>query len=557
MPSIDSPGAGPNVLWITLEDTSPRLGCYGDDLVNTPNIDRLATEGRRFTNTFATSPVCAPSRSATFTGCYQTAIGTHHHRTSETGRRVSEQETETGFTAYEAVPPHYVRLLPEYLRATGYFCTLQGSTDFQHATPDSAFHGWDGEEGTPDHWRERGDGQPFFAVFNPGWSHESGMFEGGDEPPPETDPGAVEVPPYLPNTPVIRRSIARQYDNVARDDERVGELLAELEAAGIREETLVVLWSDHGEGLPRCKRWPYDSGTHVPLIVSGPGVEAGTDDRLASLVDLAPTTLSLAGLDIPAHMDGRPLLGDRADGVEDRTYVFAARDRHDEMRDTVRSVRDDRYRYVRNYHPNRPYRLQNGYRNRHPAMQEINRLAAEDNLEGHRAFWTRHRRPPEELYDLRADPHEVDNLAGNPAHREALDRLGGALDDWLDRTDDRGLDDEPAMVEGMWPGGEQRETAPPDFIPNGRDSRGTDVVAGGDPDDPPVVELESPAELSLICATEGASMLYARDGEASWTLYTGPIELDPGRTTMTARANRYGYADSDRVAATFEVTTNG
>jgi len=258
---------GPNVLWITLEDASPRLGCYGDDLAETPNIDRLAADGRRFPNAFSTSPVCAPSRSAAFTGCYQTAIGTHHHRTSETGRRVSETAAERAFSAYEAVPPHYVRLLPEYLRAAGYFCTLRGSTDFQHDTPDSAFHGWEGNEGTPDHWRERDDGRPFFAVFNPDWSHESGMFESGDEAPPETDPAAVDVPPYLPDTPRVRRSVARQYDNLARDDERVGELLAELDAAGVAEDTVVVLWSDHGEGLPRCKRWPYDSGTHVPLIV--------------------------------------------------------------------------------------------------------------------------------------------------------------------------------------------------------------------------------------------------------------------------------------------------
>jgi len=254
-------------------------------------------------------------------------------------------------------------------------------------------------------------------------------------------------------------------------------------------------------------------------------------------------------------VDGRPLLGDRADGVPDRSYVFAARDRHDELRDTVRSVRDERYRYVRNYHVNRPYRLQNGYRNRHPAMQEINRLAAADELDGACELWTRHCRPPEELYDLRADPHEVENLADDPSFREPLERLRGALDDWLDRTDDRGLHDERSTIAEMWPGGQQPRTAPPDFVPNaGGAGGGVDVVAGGDPGAPEVVELDAPAELSLPCATEGSSVLYTLDGDRPSTLYTGPIGLEEGRTTVTATANRYGYADSERVAVTFDVS---
>ena len=545
----------PNILWITLEDSSPRLGCYGDDLANTPAIDELAETGRLFPNAFSTSPVCAPSRSAAFTGCYQTAIGTHHHRTSESGRRLSEAG-KAGFSPYEAVPPHYVRLVAEYLRAAGYFCTLQGSTDFQHATPKSAFHGWDGREGSPDHWRERDPDQPFFAVFNPTWSHESGMFEEGDEPPPQTALDAVEVPPYLPDTETVRRSIARQYDNLARDDERVAELLGELEEAGIEDETIVVLWSDHGEGLPRCKRWPYDSGTHVPLIVRGPGIEQGVDDRLASLVDLTPTTLSLAGVSIPAHMDGRPLLGERAEQATDRTYVYAARDRHDELRDTVRSVRDERYRYVRNYHVNRPYRLQNGYRNRHPAMQEINRLAAADELDGPRTIWTRHRRPPEELYDLEADPHEVENLADDPSHEDTLARLRGALDDWIEETGDRGLENEPSMIAEMRQGSEQPRTVPPDFVPNVDGNRGLDIVDGTCSADHPI-EVTSPAELSFICGTEGASIRYRLGDEERWSLYTGPIALETGTTTVTAIANRYGYADSEQVSATFEVVPNG
>jgi hypothetical protein len=255
-------------------------------------------------------------------------------------------------------------------------------------------------------------------------------------------------------------------------------------------------------------------------------------------------------------MDGRPVLGESADGVDDRAYVFAARDRHDELRDTVRSVRDGRYRYVRNYHPERPYRLQNGYRNRHPAMQEIHRLAAADELDGACELWIRHRRPPGELYDLRADPQEIENLADDPNYCNTLQRLRGALDDWIDRTGDRGLDNELSMIHKMWPGGGQPTTAVPDFVPNAEGNRGTDVVASGDPADPPVVELDGPAELSFICATEGTSIRYALNGD-EWTLYMGPIRLDSGVTIVTATANHYGYADSDIVAATFEIRGGG
>jgi hypothetical protein len=216
-------------------------------------------------------------------------------------------------------------------------------------------------------------------------------------------------------------------------------------------------------------------------------------------------------------------------------------------------VRTDRFRYVRNYHPERPYRLQNGYHSQHPAKREINRLAAADALDGDRAFWLRDGRPPEELYDLAADPHETDNLAGDPDHRATLKRLRGALDDWIDRTDDLGLGDERPMVESFRSDGEQPTTATPDFAPNVPGNRCEEVRPGGSPDDPPVLTADGPAECALICATEGASMTYRFGDDGLWTLYTGPFRLPGGETTVEARANRYGYADSDRVALTVAV----
>jgi arylsulfatase A-like enzyme len=540
----------PNVLWILLEDTSPRFGCYGDGVARTPTIDRLADEGRRFPNAFCTSPVCSPSRSAIHTGCYQTAIGSQHHRTSRaTGSR----------PGYEAVPPHYVRLLSEYLRQAGYFCAMAGSTDFAHATPISAFdacssaNSWDGDDGRPDwmvadaHWRDRPDDRPFFAVFNPTMTHESGMFVDPAEP-TETDPDAVGVPPYFPDTRAVRRTIARHYDNLHEADGVVADLLDELEAAGVAEDTVVFLFSDHGEGMPRGKRWLHDSGTRVPMIVRYPGrVDGGAvDRRLVSLVDVAPTVLSLAGVDVPAHVDGTPFLGPDAD-ADSREYVFAARDRHDEFHDTVRAVRDRRFRYVRNYRPGTPYVLQNQYRNRHPIMREILRLRAADDLSGAADAWATGTRPPEELYDLRADPHEVTNLIDDPAYADVAERLRGALDDWIARTDDRGLEQEDQEIERMWPDGEQPQTATPVFFPNHAANRSTESANEGG-------TLRAPAELEFYCPTQGASMVYTTDRtDADWTLVTGPLRLSEGETTVRARAIRYGYAESEERAATFVV----
>lgn len=537
----------PNVVWIVLEDTSPRFGCYDDPVADTPTIDGLAADGRRFPNAFCAAPVCSPSRAAMHTGCYPTAIGAHHHRTSQaTGSR----------PGYEATPPPYVRFLSEYLRSAGYYTVMAGSTDFCHATPISAFdacsaaNSWDG--GQRDwmvdaaHWRDAPDDGPFFAVFNPTMTHESGMFGEPDEP-PETDPNAVTVPPYFPDTPRVRRTIARHYDNLARADERVAELLAELEAAGVAEDTVVMLLSDHGEGMPRGKRWLYDSGINVPLVVRWPGHVAGgtVDHRLVSLVDVAPTVLRLAGEPVPRYMDGQPFLP--ADAPT-RSYVFAARDRHDEFHDTVRAVRTRRYKYVRNYYPGRPYVLWNDYRNRHPIMAEILAARADGALDGPVADWAAGRRPPEELYDLAADPHEVENLATASDHADVRDRLRVALDEWIERTGDRGLESEETMLARQWPAGEQPRTDPPAIVPNSPADRATEPVTGD-------VSIPGPADLQLYCPTAGASIVYRIVGEHDrWHLFDGPIPLSAGTHAFRVRAIRYGYAESEERTATIEVT---
>lgn len=317
----------------------------------------------------------------------------------------------------------------EYLRQAGYYCTLDSKTDYQFGEP---FTMWD-NHGEGAEWRddERDTDQPFFAMMTNGVTHESGMWtpeDGGNVADPETDPDAVEVPPYLPNGEQTRTAIARQYDNITTADTWIGDLLARLVADGHAEDTIVILTADHEEGLLRKKRWPYDSGTKVPLIVRWPGETDGeTSEELVSLVDLPATTLSLAGIDTPRYMHGRPFLSpDR----EERDYIVTTRDRYDEEYDMMRSVRGERFRYVRNYYSERPYILHVPYRNTHPAMRELFRLEAEDDLDEVQSRWFASSRPAEELYDIAADPHETTNLADDPAYEDDLDRLREALDDW-------------------------------------------------------------------------------------------------------------------------------
>ena len=368
----------PNIVWISVEDISAHLGSYGDPVARTPALDRLAGQGVRYTNAYTTAGVCAPSRSSIITGMYQNSLGTQHMRTTHTGEGLP--------TPYFAVPPPYVKTFTEYLRAAGYFCTNNVKTDYQFGEPVTA---WD-ESSASAHWRSpnRKADQPFFSVFNYTTTHESQTWVKPDEQ-LVTDPQAVVVPPYYPDTPLVRRQIAKLYDQIARVDDQAAEILRQIDEDGLAENTIVFFWSDHGDGLPRAKRWLYDSGLHVPLIIRRPGhTETGAvNTDLVSMVDLGPTVLSLAGVPIPVHMQGRPFLGEQAAPARD--YIYAARDRFDESYDMVRAVRDRQYKYIRNYYPLQPYVLHIPFRNRGDIMQEILRLHAENKLEG------RSRRNPE------------------------------------------------------------------------------------------------------------------------------------------------------------------
>jgi uncharacterized sulfatase len=532
---IGAAGAGravrPNILWISAEDLSPDIGAYGDAYAATPNLDRLATQGARYTQAFSSAPVCAPSRSAIITGMYPTSIGTMHMRS-------------------KGVPPAGIKAFTEYLRAAGYYCTNRSKTDYNteappsHRPPDSV---WD-ETSERAHWRNRPDPrQPFFSVFNITTTHESQIRVDASQFAKVTaglaagqrhDPARAQLPPYYPDTPVVRNDWARYHDLVTAMDAQVAEILRQLDEDGLADSTVVFFWGDHGRGLPRGKRWVYDSGIKVPLLVRWPGTltPGAAIDDLVSLVDLGPTVLSIAGVTPPPHMQGRAFLG--ASKPPARPFVVAHRDRMDEAYDTIRALRDHRYKYIRNFFPGRPHAQHIAYMEEMPTMREWRRLY-KDHMNALGADYGRAlspsqllfflpEKPAEELYDVVNDPHEVRNLASSPAHAAVLARMRQALEEWQKETGDLGLVPEEELRERMRPGGTWQRVATPD-IAIARQATGTAV-------------------LTLRSSTPGASLVYSLDaGEpVHWRLAAGPVEVAlPARVSV--KACRMGFLDSEVV----------
>jgi len=428
-----SPPTPPHVLWIYGEDLGPHLGCYGEPAVETPNIDRLAAEGVRYENAFVTCPVCSPSRSAIMTGCYQTRIGAHHHRSNR-----------------ENALPGGIRTIPAYFRDAGYFtCNSKGppfnhagKTDLNFDAGDDLFDGVD--------WSERADGQPFYAQCNITCTHrmERTMHGAGGQAPDGAD---VRLPPYYPDHPVARRDWALYLESIQRLDEQVGTILDRLAAEGLAENTIVVFLSDHGPGHVWHKQFCWDGGLRIPLIVRAPGrVPAGeVRDELVSAIDLGATSLALAGRQVPAPMDGRVFLGDDRD--PERAHIVAARDRCDEAADRIRAVRTQRWKYIRNFHPHMPWSQTSRYKEAwYPVLHLLRHLAAQGQLTDVQQRRLAATRPVEELYDLEHDPHETTNLADHPDHRRTLQRLRNRLQHWIRVTGDRGHIPEPAHVNAHW-----------------------------------------------------------------------------------------------------------
>lgn len=507
----------PNILWLSVEDMSPRLGCYGDNTVPTPNIDRLAKEGVRYANAFSTAGVCAPSRCAIITGMYQTAIGGHNMRTFNI-----YPEVEGVPKNYSIVPPPYVKAFPEYLRAEGYYCTNNVKTDYQFVPPPTV---WD-ENSNQAHYKNRKPGQPFFAVFNCTITHESQVWSRNDHP-LRVSPDKVTVPPFYPDTDSVRRDIARFYTNISEMDDWVGQKLRELEESGELDNTIIFFWSDHGDGLPYFKREITDRGLKSALIVRYPGGEhAGTVvDDLVSLMDLGPTVLSLAGVKPPDYLHGQAFAG-TFKAPQARTYIFGARDRMDIPVDRVRSVRDKHYRYVRNFFPELPAYQDIPYRLQQPLMREILRYKEQGKLNAVQQQWFKAPRPAEEFYVIEDDPYELRNVASDSRYAKEVIRMRKVMDQWIDETNDLGRIPEPQLLKIMWNGGD----APP-------------VTSD------PVITSDN-GLVNIHCDTEGASIGYQvlNAGESPtdhWMVYTGPFKAAGDR--VAAVAQRIGYTQSQSV----------
>jgi len=430
--------AKPNILWLIAEDFSQHLACYGERHVDTPNLDRLAAEGALFTRMFTTSPVCSASRSAFMTGHYQTSIDAYHHRSHR----------EDDYTL-----PDGIRVLPEWLRDAGYF-----NANLFKLPPDFGFDGipkddwnfktrsgpWDSRD-----WADLKKNQPFYAQLNFFETHR--IFKA----PPHADPAKVDLPPYYPDHPVIRKDWAEYLDSATELDRKVGLVLQQLERDGLADNTIVVFFGDNGGAHVRGKQFCYDSGLLVPLIIrwpesladSAPFAPGTVSDQLLEAIDLAPTMLALAGVERPPLMQGRVFLGPHAE--KPREVVFGARDRCDETVFRMRTARDARYRYIRNFTPDRPFLLANRYKeNCYPAWNLLKQLDAEGKLTTPaQKLLTAPTMPEEELYDTRKDPHETINLATSqePEHQAALAKLRTTLNDWITTTKDGGAADDYSL----------------------------------------------------------------------------------------------------------------
>jgi len=428
----------PNILWITAEDMSPTLGCYGDKFAITPNIDRLAKQSVRYTKAFASAPVCSPSRSCLITGCYPPSLST--------------QQMRSGFAI-----PESMRGFPELLRKRGYYTSNNVKTDYNTGNyAEIIKHSWN-ESSASAHWRKRPDKtQPFFSIFNLMTSHQSrSMVWPYERFKKEVqsklsaseihDPAKTPLPPYYPDTPLIRREVARFYDCVTAMDKEVGDILKQLEKDDLSKNTIVFFYSDHGSGMPRHKRALLESGMHVPLMIRfpkkwqhlAPAKPGTTTERLVSFVDYAPTVLSLTGIAIPAAMQGKPFLGSK--NSKPRRYVYGHRDRVDEVRDLARSVRDSRYLYIRNYMPHLGYNQPTAWPDNGEIRHDFYQLTDAKKMTGPQWHFAAPTRPVEELYDCKTDPQNLKNLVSSKKHEKNLKRLRTAHQKHIRKTMDLGF----------------------------------------------------------------------------------------------------------------------
>lgn len=537
----------PNFVVIMAEDLSPRIGAFGDEIANTPNIDELAEDSVRFTSAYTMAPVCAPSRASFITGRFQQTQGLQHMRTSQYPQN-----------KYAGVPPAEVKAFPELLRANGYVTFNDVKTDYQfidNALSSGPFTIWDGHgDYMKPEWHfgmpmwEMFDlkEKPFYVQINPQITHESAIFtidHANKQLEPlinlwnlvrskynytPTNPDDVKVEPYYPDTPEVRQDIAQHYDNIQVFDQQVGKIVQKLKDDGLWDNTVVIVTTDHGDGIPRHKRDIYDSGLNVPLIVRVPEKyqpegwqDAGkADKRLISFEDLAPTILGLADIEKPHYMTGIDI---SKDDVEQRQYVFSANDRMDEVAQRGRTVRDERFRYIRNYSD-----IEAGFdlafRDNQLIMQSMKEKRDANELNEDQMKWFE-KRPIEELYDLENDPYELHNLADDAKYKKDLLRLRNVLAEWMSETDDMSIIPEETMVN--------------DFENEQHEAKTTlDPMGEFDP---------LTRHFNIVNRTYHASIGYRLDN-GDWEVYNKGFIVPEGTKTIEFKAVRYGWNESNPVS---------
>lgn len=533
VPAVMANSQRPNILLLMAEDMNQHVGAFGDPVAVTPELDKMAAAGVRYTNTFTTAGVCAPSRAALIMGAHQITFGAQHQRTDSFPEG-----------SYRTVPPATMKAFPELLRGAGYYTFTNNKLDYQFSGPlpgSGPFTIWD-EEGHNTDWHNRPLDKPFFGYMNFLVTHESGVFAPlGHWPhsvtqlglqlfrayefgvPEENTPvsgSKIQLPPYYPDTPTVRSDIARHYNNIAQMDGQIGRILAQLKTEGLLSNTIVIWAADNGDGLPRAKREVFDTGVKVPMIILWPekfrpadAVPGTANSRMISFVDLAPTILSLAGATVPEYMQGRNFTDP---AIPERRYIYAERDRLDEVTDRQRLVRDRRFAYIYSYNAEQGGGEHLSFRDNIDMMRELRQLHDDNKLNTVQSLWFQ---PSgrERLYDTVADPYQIHDLANDSRYAPELARMRAEYRRWRRKIPDMSDEPEGKMMQRFFPNGEQPITEAPQIV----------LTEG---------------KIVLHSDSEGASIGYRLD-EGHWQLFAEPVAVRSGQNIET-KAVRYGWQES-------------
>ncbi len=502
-----------NIIWLVAEDQSPDwFPMYGDSIQSLPNLESLSHDGVVFTNAVAPVPVCAPARSAIITGMYPTTLGTHNMRTYNAYAK-GQNEPLIGIPSYSPLVPDGVKMFTEYLRINGYYTSNGPKEDYNFKKSEAAWS----DSSKDHHWRNRESGQPFFSVFNFSVCHESQVWARTNDP-LYVKPEEIKVPPYFPDTDVVRHDMAVNYSNLKRLDNQIGKILNQLKSDGLYENSYIFFYGDHGGPFPRYKRALYDTGLKVPMVIKFPANKgAGTvDDRMFSFIDLAPTVLSLAGIEPPKVIQGVSQFG--AFETENKPKeTFHSSDRFDAVYDRLRAVRSSRFKYIKNFNTNLSRALPIAYREQMGIMKELRRLDSTNQLTEIPSTWIQPDKPNEEFYDLDKDPKELYNLSKDPEYKDSIDYYRDILNQWIQETKDLGEVEEKVLLHN-W------------------------LVDGKQPKLKGLQLQEKDNGIKLMHSKADATIVWRKLKDSVWNVYYEPLNKD---ISFEAKAERIGYHDSE------------